>query len=252
MNLFISSSESDMKKFLRELFIFISILSAVIAALNFVYYRGEEHDTKKMLNIPHGIQICNFGSSHGTRSFNYEDAGKNYMCFNFAVSGQSLPYDNRILMRYKDRIQKGAAVFIVISHFSLFGLPDAMKANFLSKNRRYYKFLPPELIEHYDRKTDFYVNYMPALVSDNIITFWTSFWENIFFSPEDAWNKEWSKTTNRNAVLKHAKLRAKYFIEGSQDSNGRRIYNHEAVNALCNMIETCCNIGATPILITTP
>lgn len=236
-----------MKKFLRRLTTYTALVVVIIAALNLVYSYRQSDGTEKMLSVPDGIQICNFGSSHGLNGFSYEDAEERYVCFNFGLGGQSLLYDNRILTHYRDKIRTGAAVFIVISHFSLFGLPDADQSNFLSKNRRYYTFLPPELIEHYDRKTDFFVNFLPALVSDNLIKFLETMLTMLL--PPKHWEED--STTHEDA-LKYSSLRSKAFLDGMNDRKGRRIRKHEAFQALYSMINICRQIGATPILITTP
>lgn len=234
-----------MKKFLIRLLVYTSLVIIVIVILNFAYSLRNSDGTAKMQHVPDGIQICNFGSSHGLNDFNYEDIEKNYVYFNFALGGQSLLYDNRILMNFKDKIKEGANVFIVISHFSFFGIvPETEAADFLSKNRRYYTFLSPELIKCYDRKTDFYVNYMPALVSDNLM----SFLGVLLLPPENLWDT----STDRKEALKHGYSRHKYFFRGMKDIQGRLIFRPERLKALYSMIEICKQIKATPILITTP
>ena len=154
MNLYISSS-SSMKKFLRNLVIYLSLVIAITLGLNGLY------------------------------GFNYEDFTGKYMCFNFALSSQSLLYDYKILLNYKDKIKNGAYVFIVISYFSLFGKTEAEEKNFESKNRRYYKFLPSSLIMNYDAKTDFYLNYLPVVLQSNIL----SIVKNLLFPPKEVINE---------------------------------------------------------------
>ena len=170
-----------MKKFLCKLFIYALLLLAITIGENILFlYKHSSNDNTLSFNrndVPYGIQICNFGSSHGY-NFNYEDVSNDYVCFRFALGGQALTYDYRILQNYKDRISDGAAVFILISYFSLFGQPEAQLQDFASKNREYYKILRKDLIEHYDMKTDFYVNYLPALAGYDFFSLM-----KILFSP---------------------------------------------------------------------
>lgn len=247
-----------MKKFLTNLFVYASVLILLVLAINAAYiYRIASVDEGPMgirkydgtfdsvfNDVPDNIQICNFGSSHGQCDFNYEDFDGKYTCFNFGMSGQTLLYDFRILQNFSGKFKKGATVFILLSHFSFFGPSEENDPVFLPTNRRYYKFLPPKFISHYDKKTDFYVNYMPALITDNI----AELLKTMFFQPDDLWNQ----TTNREKALKHAYPRCEHFITNRKDRNGRRLYKQDAIDALYGMIEFCRKIGVTPILITTP
>ena len=152
-----------MKKYLIKFSIYVSILAVIILVLNALYIYKSENDIGAFANdVPDDIQICNFGSSHGLYGFNYEDV-KNYTCFNFALSAQRLTYDYRILQNYKDKIKKGATAFIVLSTFSLFGVPDTEREDFEAQNTRYYKFLPSNFIAKYEMKTYFFVNYLPIM-----------------------------------------------------------------------------------------
>ncbi|MBQ7220562.1 MAG: SGNH/GDSL hydrolase family protein [Synergistaceae bacterium] len=244
-----------MRKFLTKIFIYTLALSLITIAVNALcIYRiyssnfgsmsDKKNDSAFIVNVPEGIQICNFGSSHGYYGFNYDDAGEKYTCFNFALPSQSLRYDYKILEQFRDKIRKDAAVFIVISHFSFFGKPEVQGADFASKNRRYYRFLDSSRIDEYDIKTNFYVNYMPALIADNAVSFL-----RLLFKPSgDMWNF----TTDPEAAKVHALVRYKGFIADKKDNEGRRLFNREAVEALMKIIALCHELGAAPILITTP
>lgn len=155
-----------MKKFLFRIAAYLAMMSAIILALNIfcIHKLRMTDETAKMMNVPDNIQICNFGSSHGYFGFNYKDAMPEYTCFNFALESQSPLYDYRIMQNYEHKISKGAAVFLLVSYFSLFGKPEAEDDSFASKNKRYYRFLPPEYILQYDARTDFYVRYFPISV----------------------------------------------------------------------------------------
>lgn len=85
---------------------------------------ADSYGTKKFFNMPEGIQICNFGSSHGLNGFNYDGVSDKFSCFNFSLHSQTLMYDYRILKHYVNHIKEGGIVFVIISYFSLFGEPE--------------------------------------------------------------------------------------------------------------------------------
>lgn len=150
-----------MKKFLIRIACYVTIIATVILAVNTLYfYIDPEYNS---MNVHENVQICNFGSSHGQCSFNYKDFKAKYVCSNFGMNSQSLLYDYRILQNYQNKLQPEAKVFIVVSYFSFFGSPEAEGKDFLSRNKRYYKFLPREAILQYDWNIDMYMNYLPCL-----------------------------------------------------------------------------------------
>lgn len=240
-----------MKGFLAKILIYTVIIAVIVGGVNYAYIKldnSDEDGTMKYRNIPSSISICNFGSSHGLDSFYYGDiSGKN--CFNFALSGQSLSYDRRILDYYSEHIQKGAIVFFPVSYMSLFGADERDYEEFAQKNRRYYHILPKELIKEYDFKTEMYVEYFPALIAGvKLVRFLLGRTEG---SPEDAQSQsaeEKGVDMKKNAALYYQL----HFIEKKKDVNGNRIINEEEVGALKYMIKKCMDIGATPILVTTP
>lgn len=155
-----------MEKFFIKLSLFFAILSVIIYVINerYIIVRNTS-STDKFKNVPEKIQICNFGSSHGANGYHYDDLANDYTCFNFAMASQSLDYDWRIMQCYQDKIDDNAVVFITISYFSFYGIDETKTNNFLSKNKRYYRFLPKEFIKEYDLKTDIFENKLPALTA---------------------------------------------------------------------------------------
>lgn len=230
-----------MKKFLFNLFVYALLISLTAFGINTLYiYRTKS----PWPVVPEGIQICNFGSSHGETAFNYEDVKGRYICYNFGIGSQTLLYDYKILETYKDRLQRGAKVFIVASHFSFYGLPDIMDRHFASKNKRYYNFIRKDLIEQYDRRTDLYVSYFPALAADDLVSLLDTLFgvrkpaQDRFITPEEA--------------VTHGEVRYERHILEKKDINGLRRLNPESLDSLYKMIEICHEIGAEPILMTTP
>ncbi len=247
-----------MNKFVRNVFKISVIACLIIAILNFVFIKYIENDTEgvdKFRSIPSDIQICNFGSSHGLRGYNYADVSKTYECFNFGLTAQTLSYDWRLFQNYKDKIAPGAVVFITVSYFPLFGESETNDIDFQSKNKRYYKILPPDLIKQYDFKTDLFVHYIPILGND--MTTLVIDTKNTLNSKdqkkENLENKEWRRQAvecdvNADALAAYKR----HIVKNKRDKKGKRIRNNEEIESLYNLIYGCYEIDATPVLVTTP
>ena len=94
-------------------------------------------------------------------------------------------------------------------------------------------------------KTDFFVNYLPIIGYGD---FGNPI--NVFFRTHiDVWAHE----TNAEDAIKDAEeVRYKGHIVKNKDEHGSLIYNQEYFDSLYGMIKILREIGATPILITTP
>lgn len=233
-----------MGKFFVKLSLFFAILSVIICVINERYISVKNTaSTDKFKNVPEKIQICNFGSSHGN-SYHYDHLTNDYICFNFALSSQSLDYDWRIMQAYQDKISDNAVIFITVSYFSFYGIDETKTSKFLSKNKRYYRFLSKEFIKEYDLKTDIFENRLPALTA----------YENLFIDllrgSEDGDIMEDVESVDMEIYTEAAYKR--HFVNEKLDNNGQRIQNQEHMDSLYNMIELCKKKGATAILVTTP
>ena len=244
-----------MKKLLFKSFIYIALLLIIIAGINayYIHFCTE----KLIMNVPDNIQICNFGSSHGRHGFNYEDFKEKYTCSNFALTSQHLIYDYRILQHYQGKIMPGAKIFILASYFSFFGVPEREKKDFLSKNKRYYRLLPPSLILDYDWKTDIFVNYLPSMSLDGFSDTIKSLFrykrkEKISYENFNAPHEGFGKTIDSHDVIDNAAGAYERHIVPGLDANGRRFRRQEAFDAIYSMIELCRKIKAVPILVTVP
>ena len=236
-----------MKKFILKLLAYAVILSLLIVGINAFYIMNMGHESD-IDNVPQGIQICNFGSSHGLNSFNYDDAGKKLTCFNFSLHSQSLLYDYRILQHYRDNINPGATIFLTISYFSFFGRPEIESDIFESKNRRYYKFLPSELILAYDWRTDLYLNWLPALSPEGL----TQTFKLIFGIRTNKDDGHWERITDSKDAAIDAPQAYVRHISKQRDENGVRIRRQESFEAFYGIIHLCKELGARPILVTPP
>ena len=235
-----------MKKFILTVLGYILIICLFVVCINEGYKLLDRTGKTKFENIPEGLQICNLGSSHGLFGYNYETICDEYTCFNFSLESQSLSYDYRILVNYQDRLQENAIVFITVSYFSFFGRDEIDEDNFESKNQRYYKFLPAELIKQYDWTTSFYVAKFPALADCETLV-------RVFRGQN--WNvKDWSEysswqqTVDPEKAAESAKSAYyRHIVGGKTDVDGERVYNQEEIEALYDIIALCRERDAIPV-----
>lgn len=234
-----------MRKFLFKLILIAVILTAIVSVINIRYiYIKDTNSTNKFKDIPAEIQICNFGSSHGANDYYYDNWVDKYTCFNFALSSQSLDYDWRIMQCYQDNISDKGIVFITISYFSFYGIDETKTSKFLSKNRRYYRFLPKEYIKNFDWNTYIYENKLPALVA------YEDLLHDIIKGKRD---EEIIDNAGDIDIERYAEEAYKrHLINEKLDDNGIRIINQEYLDSLYHMIDLCKKKGAVPILVTTP
>lgn len=240
-----------MKKFIRNILVLIIVNVMAVEAVSLAYVKLDREDsdyTNKFAYIPDKLQICNFGSSHGLYGYNYEDISHKSDCFNFALVSQTLSYDYRLFQNYRHHIDKGTVVFITISYFSLFGIPEINTDGFVSKNKRYYSILPDDLIKEYDLLTDLSVHYFPALSVD-----FFSLVKTLLGRLSDFNDENWQETALQADAAADAKAAyERHIVNNKYDDAGNRIVNEEEIMALYDLIEGCKEKGAIPILITTP
>lgn len=247
-------STEPMKKLLRNLLIFLAIVAVLVGTVDGIYLwhragdfttmSDKRNDEVTVRDVPQGIELCNLGSSHGIYGFDYSDLP--YTCFNFGQTDQTLSYDYRILQNYRDSFKEGAVVVILVSHFSFFGTDETERADFASKNSRYYRFLDREYIKEYDLTAAVLSKWLPALTASNPIALF-----NTLRSPRGGTDL-WKDTTDAEAAEKHGRARYKNFIESKKDENGQRIVNQNEIDALFDMIAFCRENGLQPVLVTTP
>ena len=149
-------------KFFVKLISLLAVAALLIYVLNSVYVKGYYYndiygEVQKFLeDIPSGIKVCNFGSSHGLASFKY---GGRTDAFNFALSGEDLYHNYAKLRQYADKLDKGCTVFLPVSYFSFCTDTKA------PSDKRYYMFLDKQYIKKYSFETYLNVKYIPVLRS---------------------------------------------------------------------------------------
>ena len=243
-----------MKKFLMRMLLLLLIVGLATGGINALYMHNFvnagtmgswKNDNAYIGEVPAGIQVCNFGSSHAYYGFNYEAFEDELVCFNFALPSQSLSYDVRILRNYVDRLAPGATVLITVSYSSFFGGKETDSPDFYAKNKRYYHFLSPENIKEYDADTAFFVKYLPSLTVNTVKLANTLIGRHLV-------TDIWQGTTSAEGAAKHAQKRYLDHIAANVDPTGKRIVNCEEIQAVTDMILFCREYGARPVLVTTP
>lgn len=243
-----------MKKFLKNICAYLMVVFTITLLINALYIcrienygtmGNQKNDKAYISDVPSNIEICNFGNSHGYYGFDYAELNDRYTCFNFALPSQTMSYNYRILANYSDKISEGAYVFICISYTSFYGSLEIEDSDFESKNKRYYHFLENEYIKEYDFMTDIYVNYLPALTINPV--------ELVRVIIQGSTNKNWwNIETSEEQAQDHAIGRYNGHVAAFVDEEGNRVYNEEEIDALFSMIKLCKEIGAVPVLVTTP
>ena len=246
-----------MKRFLIKISFFFTLVIFITLTVNYAYIKCDDYpllSVRKFMYVPDNIDICNLGSSHGEKDFDYTDLEQNLSCFNFALGSQSLLYDDMILRYFQDRLTDNSVVIIPISFFSIYGIPEDQYDDFQSKNLRYYSFLPHQYILDYDLYIDLMTDKLRAInagpiscidafihpVRRSYVKSWTTM--------EDTITPEYEK----NLVETGKKRAFTHIIEDKRNENGQLIYNEENINALYDIIETCRKHQAVPVLITVP
>ena len=93
-----------MKRFLTVLICYALILATFTFAVNalYLYQQNQVADTMSPMrssdavirNVPEGIEVACFGSSHALLGIDFEDYEQDYVCYNFGQASQLLSYDD--------------------------------------------------------------------------------------------------------------------------------------------------------------
>lgn len=236
--------------------IYIGTIVGLACCINAVYMTrladGMQDDHTRFRRMPDSIQVCNLGSSHGYYAFDYQDFPE-YATMNFAYTSQYLSYDSRLLGYYADHLAEDAVVFVPISYFVLYGMPEEETKEFISRNSYYYRILPPWQIKKYDLRTELYSGRFASLsAGEELIPVLMG---NVPEQSEDyAGLQKYRKMTADEIDLlgdaQQAYLR--HVVTNKVDEQGRMIRNEEEIRALYDIIDICRAHRARPVLLTTP
>lgn len=108
------------------------------------HYLSKVQQLKKLQqSIPYNLEIANFGSTYGKYAFEYlgEKNG-----FNFSLEPQYFYYMDKMIRQYRNHLTENAVVLLVIPT-GVF-LSDGKIAE--SRGMKYYHFMNPEYIYHYN------------------------------------------------------------------------------------------------------
>ena len=270
-----------MKRFLLRVTVLLLIMAVIFTGYDAAYRRichidPTQEDEYKFQNVPDGIQVCNFGSSHGRDDFDYSAWQDEYTTFNFALVMQTASYDYRILQQYIGNLAEGGVVFVPISYFT-FGWDEESKEDFSSKNQRYYSFLEPRYIKDYNVITDLGIRHFLPLLDDPITVFRDI--RNALNKAEAPELPDDAEETNEISEIPEAMGTAEVSAEETEapqtavkdtefdfmshaeekrllyrivDKNGDLLVREEELDAVCGMIRLCKEHGIRPILITVP
>lgn len=242
-----------MKKFILRVIISLIVLLVIMFGIQALYqYNAEdENDTGKFRNMPEGIRIANIGNSHGLCSFNYADLEGEYRCFNFALTAQTIEYDEKILNQYIGRMAEDSVLIIPVSYVTFFLSDwDYSEADFKIKNQRYFgildykNMLRTERGEYIKRKyfplifTDMRSDMMDALADGLLKLF------GLRTDGDGTGNSEMDYA--RDAYDAYNRHVAAFYGDG-----GYR-FKSELVDCLYRIIAMCRENNITPVLVTTP
>jgi hypothetical protein len=224
------------------------IVSCILFFLNALYIRTEtwkyQNNVEKFAHVPQGIQIANFGSSHGRDDFEWSDSP--YQAFNFGLSSQRHLYDYALLQQYINHFDKNAVVILLIEYFEI----ESIKVDYSDQIPRYYRILNKEYMPEYSLRD--YIRYavFPVLSAGTNI-------RSIILdsNPEDVFQKNWHNTMPEEELVKYC---SKHHIDWTTDSpDGTTlqkglegfVYNKKI---LSDIIDYCLACGLQPVLVSTP
>lgn len=120
-------------------------------------------DLRMLGNQVTNVRLANVGSSHGAYDFVYDSfTQRGISCFNFGHTSQTYEYDLALLAEYGRHLDKGGVLLIPVSYFSFHNeTANATEAQALSV--KYYHFLSPQNVPHYDLFTDIVTTRLPIL-----------------------------------------------------------------------------------------
>lgn len=240
-----------MKKFLGILLAYAALVVGITLAVNALYVKvsGYSAEEAKFQSVPDNIQVCNLGSSHGVENYLYKEES-DCISFNFALSSQYLSYDYRILQHFQEKLAEDCVVFVNVSYFSLFGTAEEEQDEFVSKNMRYYSFLPPEQIKAFDRDMSvkaWLSRYLPATTAGGDLP-------KVFLEALLGRGDEAAVVTADDIDLaaETAHTVQNHIVHNRRNQDGQLLLNEEELQALYDILALCEEKGWKAVLVTTP
>lgn len=231
--------------------VFFALLVLALNLLNKLYLTKNVCDNEgivKFEDIKPEIIISNTGNSHGLYGFNYEELGKEYNCFNFALTSQKLSYDYNLVCNYEDYLANDGIMFITVSFFSIYGEDEEEQEIFESTNRRYYRILPPRLIKEYNWKEDVKHHVFPVINDEEVLK---TFVEGK--QTGEVYQKFWYQNAAETGDLEDNAQKAyeRHYVTNGNIISNKKV-NKKEYKALTDLIIFCKSRDIQPVLITTP
>jgi Protein of unknown function (DUF1574). len=233
------------RKIIRSLS-FILLLVFIFGFINQRYKECDYYTSSTGINrfgtISEGIQIANFGSSHGEAGLNYSEFPE-YECFNLAIKSQLPTEDYLVMQSYQEYLSEGCVVLIPISYFSLY-TPEEEWMDVVFPI--YYSILDfPQLkeLEGFNLKDLLLYRIFPVLSSkEKFFEIFKPSGLTTYTSPDGEPFGQPGQNTDKNGYSR-ASMHQEQMEKGAQQ---------EQVESLKKMLILCEQNGWKPILITTP
>lgn len=251
----------------------VVLVSLIIGIANYYYkkdyyYMDVYGEVDAMKDVPYGLTMVNFGTSHGLSAFRYPEDTNGEVCYNLALSGEDIYHDFQTLKQFTDHLAEGCIVALPTSYFSFCMSTES------PSQKRYYLYLDKEYIRGFNYETLINAKYLPVLrsgefiiknlINDQDIDLGGAMMNNEDNSEEstnglltvsakayeeqseniDALNKKDEELTY-HAKGRVVSWRNGYMITGKK-------YMTENIKLLVDMVEYCYDHGFKPVLVTTP
>ena len=234
-----------MKKFFLKAGLFLALCMPSLLILNTMYINTNhwkaENYVWKFNSVPNGIQLANFGSSHGTYDFFYEGFSQ-YKTFNFALASQRYFWDYGILQQYMSHFDSEAVVLLPISYFGITSRPESYD----SLRPRYYRFLEKQYFDRWNVIDAIRYAHLPILSAG----------KNSMKCFDDVPPESIDFFSSRTAFLEAEELRE--YCQKKHESwtnpeheKGEEGYKQN-LEEVCLLVDFCLKNGLKPVLITTP
>lgn len=274
-----------MKTFIIKIVLAVCLTLCCLFYLDIMYEQKSGDpiaEVNKFNFVPNGIQIANMGSSHGEAAFNWDPLihGRNFKCFNFALTSQPYKYDYALLNMHKNDLAEGGIIFIPVSYFS-FNTEAITPEDIEAISVRYYRILSPQYNPDYSLYKDLVAIRFPILsAGDKIfelfkppITFpsLSENRQNIVYAAEvntnDISDSEMGLPAENIPDLESPPASPEdiYGVEKIQEfeskgyaryqrhfENKTDYFQYDKKQELIDIIQLCKSKKVTPILITTP
>lgn len=174
-----------MKKLLFKCALLILFVGAILYVGGAAYrqtntYKNLERTegTEIFHSIPKTIDIAVFGCSHGRDAFRFfpDDSS----VFSFALSGQSMQYDEKMMLEYGNHFHEGTLVILTVSYISPFRTDP--ESDFQNKQGRYYRVLSPEHIVDVKR-SQYHLQKFSPLLTEEFSSIVSAFSEDVPLKP---------------------------------------------------------------------